>query len=32
MFGAIQLGLVGVATYVLCSADLLIEASIFFAY
>lgn len=28
-FGALQIGLVGVATYILCSANLLNEASVY---
>ncbi|MET3134384.1 hypothetical protein AAKU55_004680 [Oxalobacteraceae bacterium GrIS 1.11] len=32
MFGALQLGLVGAATYLLCSIDMLNEAAIFFAH
>jgi hypothetical protein len=31
-FGALQLGLVGAATYILCSAPLLQEALVFFAH
>ncbi|CDG84889.1 putative membrane protein [Janthinobacterium agaricidamnosum NBRC 102515 = DSM 9628] len=32
VFGALQLGLVGAATYVLCSASVLNEASVFLAH
>ncbi|MEC5163146.1 MULTISPECIES: hypothetical protein [unclassified Janthinobacterium] len=31
-FGALQLGLVAAATYILCSAPLLHEAVVFFAH
>ena len=32
VFGALHLGIVGAATYLLCSVNLLNEASIFFAH
>lgn len=31
VFGTLQLGLVGAATYLLCSANVLTEASVFLA-